>query len=71
VAEDGSTALSTLEKESFDLVILNLKIPGLSGEHYLALEPWRADANDDDKVDFQDYVIMAKNWLKEILWPFE
>ena len=31
VAEDGSTALAMLEKESFDLVILDLKMPGLSG----------------------------------------
>ena len=46
-----------------------LGLAGLSGTHYLALEPWRADANNDDKVDLKDYVIMAKNWLKEILWP--
>ena len=38
---------------------------------WVALEPWRADANGDDKVDFKDYVITAKNWLDEVLWPFE
>ena len=48
-----------------------LGLAGLSGTHYLALEPWRADANNDDIVDFKDYVIMANNWLKEMLWPFE
>jgi len=48
-----------------------LGLAGLSGTHYLALEPWRADANSDDKVDLKDYVIMARNWLKEVLWPFE
>jgi len=31
VAEDGSRGLSMLERESFDLVILDLKMPGLSG----------------------------------------
>ncbi len=46
-----------------------LGLAGLSGTHYLELEPWRTDANDDDKVNFKDYSIMANNWLKEILWP--
>lgn len=31
VAQDGVTGLGLLEKESFDLVILDLKMPGLSG----------------------------------------
>ncbi len=35
VAEDGSKALSLLEKESFDLVILDLKLPGLNGMEVL------------------------------------
>jgi len=35
VAEDGSKALSVLEKESFDLIILDLKMPGLSGMEVL------------------------------------
>jgi two-component system response regulator HydG len=35
VAEDGVTALAMLEKESFDLVILDLKMPGLSGMEVL------------------------------------
>ena len=35
VAEDGSTALAMLEKEPFDLVILDLKMPGLSGMEVL------------------------------------
>jgi DNA-binding NtrC family response regulator len=35
VAEDGTTALTMLEKESFDLVILDLKMPGLSGMEVL------------------------------------
>ena len=35
VAEDGSKALDMLEKESFDLVILDLKMPGLSGMEVL------------------------------------
>jgi len=35
VAEDGSTALAILEKESVDLVILDLKMPGLNGMEVL------------------------------------
>jgi len=35
VAEDGSKGLSMLEGESFDLVILDLKMPGLSGMEVL------------------------------------
>jgi len=35
VAGDGSTALAMLEKEPFDLVILDLKMPGLSGMEVL------------------------------------
>jgi DNA-binding NtrC family response regulator len=35
VARDGATGLAMLEKESFDLVILDLKMPGLSGMEVL------------------------------------
>ena len=35
VAEDGLKGLAMLEKESFDLVILDLKMPGLSGMRVL------------------------------------
>jgi len=35
VAEDGLKGLEFLEKESFDLVILDLKMPGLSGMEVL------------------------------------
>ena len=35
VAEDGVKGLAILEKECFDLVILDLKMPGLSGMEVL------------------------------------
>lgn len=35
VAEDALTGLAMLEKESFDLVILDLKMPGLNGMEVL------------------------------------
>jgi len=35
VAEDGLSGLAMLEKESFDLVILDLKMPGMSGMEVL------------------------------------
>jgi len=40
-----------------------------NGMFYQPLEDWRADIDDNDKVDFKDYVILANNWLDEILWP--
>ena len=49
--------------------ILYLALVG-PGSQYLELEPWRADADGDDKVDFKDFAIMADNWLDEVLWPF-
>ena len=48
-----------------------LGLAGLSGTHYLELEPWRPDANNDDKIDLKDFAVTADNWLEEILWPFE
>jgi hypothetical protein len=48
-----------------------LGLAGLSGTRYLALEPWRPDANNDDKIDLRDFAVTADNWLEEILWPFE
>ena len=45
-------------------------IAGLSGSHYLPLEPWRADTDkDDNKVDLIDYAVLADYWLEEILFP--
>jgi hypothetical protein len=35
----------------------------------LSLEPWRANTDGDDDVDFADYAMMADNWLTELLWP--
>jgi hypothetical protein len=35
----------------------------------LGLEPWRVDANEDDIVNFPDFVVIADNWLTEVLWP--
>ena len=35
VAEDGQSGLAMLEKETFDLIILDLKMPGLSGMEVL------------------------------------
>ena len=35
-AKDGESALKKMEKGKFDLVILDLKLPGLSGEDVLA-----------------------------------
>jgi hypothetical protein len=46
-----------------------LDLAGLSGTHSLGLEPWRPDPSNDDKVNFNDYGVMADNWLSEVLWP--
>jgi hypothetical protein len=36
---------------------------------YFPMEPWCANANDDDMVDLKDFAVMADNWLSEVLWP--
>jgi hypothetical protein len=46
-----------------------LDLAGLSGTHNLGLEAWRPDADGDDTVNFDDYGVMADNWLKDVLWP--
>lgn len=46
-----------------------LDLAGLSGTYNLALEPWRPDADDDDTVNFDDFGVMADNWLAEVRWP--
>jgi hypothetical protein len=46
-----------------------LDLAGLSGTHYLGLEPWRPDADGDDTVNLNDYAVTADNWLEEVLWP--
>ena len=48
-----------------------LGIAGLSGSHYLPLESWRTDADDDDDVDLKDFAKMADYWLEEILFPIQ
>ena len=48
--------------------ILYLALQG-PGSWYLPLEPWRADANKDDMVNFPDFAVIADNWLTEVLWP--
>ena len=40
-----------------------------SGSQYFPMEPWCANANDDDMVDLKDFAIMADHWLSEVLWP--
>lgn len=39
------------------------------GSFYRVLEEWRADADEDNAVDFVDFAHMADNWLAEIMWP--
>ena len=55
----------------YDYALSASNIAYLTGHNHVPLEDWRADINDDDKVDFKDYAVMANNWLDEILWPFE
>lgn len=35
----------------------------------VTLSPLAADLNEDKKVDFKDYAILADAWLDEQLWP--
>ncbi|MHC4912977.1 MAG: LamG domain-containing protein [Planctomycetota bacterium] len=40
-----------------------------AGSQYLSLEAWRTDADGDNIINFEDFGIMADNWLEELLWP--
>jgi hypothetical protein len=40
-----------------------------AGSAYLDLPAWRADADNDDKVNFNDFGAMADNWLTQAFWP--
>ena len=51
-----------------EIVYLALQGPGT--EH-VSLKSWRADADNNDKVDFGDYAILADYWLQEVLFPLE
>ncbi|UCF00241.1 MAG: LamG domain-containing protein [Planctomycetota bacterium] len=44
-------------------------LAGVGGTAYVPLEDWRADIDDDDRVDLTDYATLADNWLKLHLWP--
>ncbi len=46
-----------------------LDLAGLSGTYHLGLEPWRPDPGKDDEVNFEDFGVMADNWLQELVWP--
>ena len=35
----------------------------------VTLSPMPADLNEDKRVDFKDYAILADEWLDEQLWP--
>jgi hypothetical protein len=48
--------------------ILYLALQG-PGSQDFPLEPWRANANDDDSVNLKDFAVMADSWLGEILFP--
>jgi len=48
--------------------ILYLALQG-AGSAYVELPAWRADADADDKVNLDDFGVMADNWLQEALWP--
>lgn len=44
VAHDGSSAVETAEKNNFDIIIIDLKLPALNGlEAYLAIRDFRPD----------------------------
>ncbi len=35
----------------------------------VTLSPMSADLNEDKRVDFKDYAVLADSWLDEQLWP--
>jgi hypothetical protein len=49
-----------------DVLYMALQGPG---SQYVKLPWWRADADEDGTINFDDYGIMADNWLAELRWP--
>ena len=48
--------------------MLYLALQG-TGSQYIELPWWRADLDDDNTINFEDYGLMADNWLKEVFFP--
>ncbi len=44
-------------------------LAGVTGTVYVPLDNFRADINNDDKVNLKDYATLADHWLERILWP--
>lgn len=74
-AYSGSEALLLLEKQSFDLVLLDLMLPGVSGETVLALIREKADTpiiGVSAKTDIDSRVNLIKNGADDyITKPFD
>jgi len=71
-ADDGTFPGKISDVRVYDYTLSRgniMYLAGVSGTVYVSLEDWRADINDDDKVDFRDYSVLADNWLEEHLWP--
>ncbi len=48
--------------------VLYMALQG-AGSQYIKLPWWRADLDDDNTINFDDYGLMADNWLKELFFP--
>jgi hypothetical protein len=44
-------------------------IANLTGHSHVYLQDWRADINNDDKVNLIDFSTLADHWLDTYLWP--
>jgi hypothetical protein len=71
-ADDGTFPGKISDIRVYDYTLSRgeiMYLAGVSGTVYVPLDDWRADIDDDDRVDLTDYSILAKNWLDMHLWP--
>jgi len=71
-ADDGTFPGKISDIRVYDYTLSRgqiMYLAGVTGTAYVPLDDWRADIDDDDRVDLTDYSILAKNWLDTHLWP--
>jgi len=71
-ADDGTFPGKISDIRVYDYTLSRgeiMYLAGVTGTVYVPLDDWRADIDDDDKVDLTDYSILADNWLDMHLWP--